>query len=81
MYAEYNDFEDATKDWEFSVEFRPEEWKEYQFYIAVEREVPLRPEVPREIQGTRGRKARSRASVHQRVLRHASHKASVRQGR
>ena len=81
MYAEYNDSEDPTKDWEFSVEFQPEEWKEYQFYIAVERKVPLRPEVPREIQGTRSRKARSRASVHQRVLRHASHKASVRQGR
>ena len=81
MYAEYNDFEDATKDWEFSVEFQPEDWKEYQFYIAVERKVPLRPEVPRESQGTRSRKARSRASVHQRVLRHASHKASVRQGR
>ena len=81
MYAEYNDSENPTKDWEFSVEFRPEEWKEYQFYIAVERQEQVRPEVPREIQGTRSRKARSRASVHQRVLRHASHKASVRQGR
>ena len=80
MYAEYNDFEDATKDWEFSVEFQPEEWKEYQFYIAVERKVPLRPEVPREIQGTRSREARPRVSVRKCVLLHASHKASVRQG-
>ena len=81
MYAEYNDSEDPTKDWEFSVEFRPEEWKEYQFYIAVERDKQVRPEVPRKIQGSRGRKARSRASVHVGMLQHASHKASVRQGR
>ena len=81
MYAEYNDSENPTKDWEFSVEFRPEEWKEYQFYIAVERQEQVRPEVPRKIQGTRKRQARSRASVHQRVLQHASHKTSVRQGR
>lgn len=81
MYAEYNDFEDATKDWEFSVEFQPEEWKEYQFYIAVERKVPLRSEVPREPQEARSREARPRKFLRKCVLLHASHKASMRQGR
>lgn len=80
MYAEYNDSEDPTKDWEFSVEFRPEEWKEYQFYITVEREVPLRPEIPREPQEARSRQARSRQRIHKRVLRSPRHKASMRQG-
>ena len=81
MYAEFNESEDATRDWEISVEFYPEEREELEFYIAASREKQVRPEVPGESQGTRSRKARSRASVHQRVLRHASHKASVRQGR
>ena len=62
--------------WENSKAFL-DYWKTY----PLSGKEPLRSEVPREIQGTRSRKARSRASVHQRVLLHASHKTSVRQGR
>lgn len=78
MYAEYNDFEDATKDWEFSVEFQPEEWKEYQFYIAVEREEPVCTESARKkVRKARGRKAeRTREKLHQRVLQSSRNKTS-----
>ena len=81
MYVEFNESENPERDWEISAEFYPEERKELDFYITATREKQVRPEVPRESQGTRGRKARSRASVHVGMLQHASHKASVRQGR
>ena len=74
MYAEYNDFEDPTKDWEFSVEFSPEEREEYRFYITVEGQEPLRSEVPREPQEARGRKARSRQRVRKQMLFSPSNK-------
>ena len=81
MYAEYNDFEDPTKDWEFSVEFYPEEREEYKFYIAVQRQEPLRSEVPGEPQEARGRKARTSQRISKRMLFSSRHQASVRAGR
>ena len=62
--------------WENSKAFL-DYWKTY----PLSGKVPLRPEVPREIQGTRVRKARPCQRLRQRVLRTARHKASVRQGR
>lgn len=78
MYAEFNDSEDATRDWEFSVEFDPEEREEYEFYIAVQRQEPLRSEVPGEPQEARSRKARSRKCVPVSLLRSPRCKTCVR---
>ena len=75
MYAEHNESEDPNRDWEFSVEFHPEERSEYAFYIAVfaaQREVPLRTEEPQqEERKARGKAARPRKHVHKRVLQRA----------
>ena len=81
MYVEFNESENPERDWEISAEFYPEERKELDFYITATREKQVRPEVPRKVQGSRGRKARSRQNLRVGLLRHASHKASVRQGR
>ena len=34
MYAEFNDSIDPSREWEFSVEFHPEEQAEYTFYVS-----------------------------------------------
>jgi hypothetical protein len=69
VYAEHNESEDPNKDWEFSVEFYSNEQAEYNFYIAAQRKVQVRPKGARKVQGSRGRKAaRSRKHVHKRVL-------------
>jgi hypothetical protein len=58
MYAEYNDSADPKRDWEFSVEFQPEEREEYAFYISVsEGQEQIRQEVTQQAKQTRGRKA------------------------
>jgi|HubBroStandDraft_1064217.scaffolds.fasta_scaffold20558_2 hypothetical protein len=58
MYAEYNDSADPKRDWEFSVEFQPEEREEYAFYISVsEGQEQVCQEVPQQVKKARGRKA------------------------
>lgn len=82
MYVEFNESENPERDWEISAEFYPEERKELDFYITATREKQVCPEVPRQEKPreTRSRQARSCQRIHQRMLRHASHKASVHQG-
>ena len=69
MYAEHNDSEDPNRDWEFSVEFYPEEQTEYNFYVSTsEGEVEVCAEVQQQIAKTSGRKARAGKRIHKRVL-------------
>ena len=81
MYVEFNESENPERDWEISAEFYPEERKELDYYISATREVPVRTEVPRESQGSRGRKERSRQHVHQCMLQSPRRKACVRASR
>ena len=79
MYAEFNDSIDPNREWEFSVEFSPEELSEYEFYLYAEQgKIPLCSKVPRKIQGTRSKAQGSRKHVHKRVLQSTSNKASSR---
>jgi hypothetical protein len=71
MYAEHNDSADPSKDWEFSVEFYPDEQAEYNFYIASsEGQEQVRPQSPRKRQQAQGRrKARAGQKLHKRMPR------------
>jgi N-methylhydantoinase A/oxoprolinase/acetone carboxylase beta subunit len=75
VYAEYNDSQYPNRDWEFSVEFYPEEQAEYAFYIAASQgQVEVRTEIPRKQKQTRRREAaRSRQHVPLNMLRRARH--------
>ena len=60
MYVEFNESEDASRDWELSVEFYPEELSEYEFFLyAAQGKVKVRSEVPREPQEARSKTPRS----------------------
>ena len=80
MYAEHNDSEDPSRDWEFSVEFYSDEKAEYNFYITTsEGKEQVRTKGSRKGKQTQGhRKARSSKFIPKRMLRSARHQKSVR---
>lgn len=77
MYAEFNESEDAARDWELSVEFHPEEREEYKFYIEATRQEQVCTEVPQqEATETRSLKTRSRQQLHVGMLQRAREEAT-----
>jgi ribosomal protein L32 len=77
VYAEFNESEDAARDWELSVEFHPEEREEYKFYIEATRQKQVRPEVPQQkATETRSHKARTHQQLHVSMLQRAREEAT-----
>jgi hypothetical protein len=77
VYAEFNESEDAARDWELSVEFHPEEREEYKFYIEATRQKQVCTEVPQqEATETRSLKTRSRQQLHVGMLQRAREEAT-----
>ena len=80
MYAEFNESENAARDWELSVEFYPEEQAEYEFYVAAQRQKPVCAEVPQQTDYEASLEAAwPRKRVHKRVLQLARDEARVHQ--
>jgi hypothetical protein len=76
VYAEFNESENAARDWELSVEFYPEEQAEYEFYVTAQGQEQVRSEVPQqEVRKARVQTKRASVFVHKRMLQLAREEA------